>query len=401
MNSELKQAMDAHLVKTVTTSPGLPGVVAMITDRDGDIYRGSAGTRAIGGGDEMTLDTVFALYSTTKAVTAVAALQLIEDGLLDLDTPARTYLPEIGDLKVLEGFGADGHPILRRPAREITTRMLLTHTAGLAYDFFSGDYVRFMQATGTPSPFSGRRAALNTPLLFEPGERWHYGSNIDWCGQIVEAIAGQRLGEVFEKRIFTPLGMHDTNFRLHKGLQPRLATLHDRHADGSLTRSAFSLPAEPEVDMGGHGLFGTVGDYMKFIRMWLNQGRGDHGRVLKPETVALALSNQMGDLKVQPMQGMVPALANDAEFFPGMPKSWGYSFMINDEDTPMGRPAGAAAWAGLANLFYWIDHRNGFGGFWATQIIPLGDLTSIVGFFEMEALFNHGFASRLHGASMA
>jgi methyl acetate hydrolase len=395
MNSELKLAMDAHLSKTVATSPGLPGVVAMITDRSGDIYQGCAGRRTIDGPNDMSLDTVFALYSTTKAVTAVAALQLAEEGLLDLHAPARDYLPEIAAIEVLDGFEADGAPRLRPPRRDITTHMLLTHTSGLAYDFFSRDYVAFMNAKGTPSAFSGRREALKTPLLFEPGDRWHYGTNLDWCGLIVEAIRGRRLGDVFKNHIFAPLGMRETSFRLGAALAPRFATLHDRHADGTLTRSAFSIPSDPEMDMGGHGLFGTVGDYMKFIRMWLNKGQGEFGPVLKPETVAMALRNQIGDLKVQPMPGVVPTLANDAEFFPGMPKSWGYSFMINDEDTPMGRPAGSAAWAGLANLFYWIDHRNGFGGFWATQIIPLGDMTSIVGFFEMEAMFNHGYAKAI------
>ncbi len=384
---DIKATMDSLLESTVTGEPGIPGVVAMITDRDGTIYEGCAGKRQIGGDEPMTTDTVLALFSTTKAITATAALQLVEDGRLDLDAPASRYVPEIGRLQVIEGFGADGEPRLRPPGRDITTRMLLLHTAGLGYDFFNAHYARLAREKGQASPFTGLRQSLFTPLLFDPGEMWEYGTNLDWCGQVIEAIAGRRLGEVFESRIFEPLGITDMSFRLLDRFRPRLATLHDRRPDGSLSPSDFHLPADPDVDMGGHGLFGTVGDYMKFIRMWLNDGRGENGTVLRPETVEMASRNQLGDLKVRKMPGVIPTLANDAEFFPGQSKSWAFSFMVNDEQAPTGRPAGSLAWAGLANLFYWIDRKNGYGGFWATQIVPLGDTGSIVGYLDMESAF--------------
>ena len=115
----------------------VPGVVAMATDRHGNIYEGTAGKRRMDRGADMTTDTVFAIFSTTKAITGTAALQLVEQGKLDLDAPAKTYVPKIGKLQVIEGFGADGEPQLRAPRREVTTRMLLLHTAGLGYDFFS------------------------------------------------------------------------------------------------------------------------------------------------------------------------------------------------------------------------------------------------------------------------
>jgi methyl acetate hydrolase len=123
---------------------------------------------------------------------------------------------------------------------------------------------------------------------------------------------------------------------------------------------------------------------MRFIRMWLNDGRGEHGVVLQPETVEMAVQNHLGDLKVTMLPGVIPTLSNDAEFFPGVSKSWSLPFMVNDEQAPTGRPAGAQGWAGLANLFYWIDRENGFGGFWATQILPFGDATSFGGYLEFE-----------------
>jgi methyl acetate hydrolase len=262
--------------------------------------------------------------------------------------------------------------------------MLLTHTAGFGYDFFNENYRRLAEEHGQPSVITATKAALRTPLLFDPGERWEYGSNIDWSGQVVEGITGERLGDVFAARIFEPLGITDMSFELDDRLRTRLATMHQREDDGSLTPLEFELPSPPEVHMGGHGLYGTVGDYLRFMRMWLNDGQGEHGVVLKPETVRMAEQNHLGDLKVRMLPGVIPSLSNDAEFFPGISKSWSLPFMINDEQAPTGRPAGALGWAGLANLFYWIDRANGYGGFWATQILPFGDATSFGSYLEFE-----------------
>ena len=384
MSANLSRSLDAVVQGVVSGSPRVPGVVAMVTDREGNVYEGAAGERVIGGAP-MTTDTVFAIFSTTKAITGTAILQLAEAGRLDLDAPASRYAPDIGTLQVIEGFDAAGEPKLRAPRRPVTTRMLMLHTAGLGYDFFNATYNRLAQEKGQPSVITASKAALMTPLLFDPGERWEYGSNIDWCGQVVEGITGRRLSEVLQSGVFEPLGMSDTTFALNDRLRARLAGMHARNADGSLTPMAFELPSPPEVDMGGHGLYGTVGDYMKFIRMWLNDGRGPHGQVLKPETVRMAEKNQLGDLKVTMLPGVIPSLSNDAEFFPGLSKSWGLTFMVNDDTAPTGRPAGALGWAGLANLFYWIDRRNGLGGYWATQILPFGDPASFGGYVAFES----------------
>jgi len=380
-----KQHLDDVLARATQRADRVPGVVAMITDREGNIYEGAAGERALGHGEPMTLDTTFALFSTTKAITGTAVLQCVEEGLLDLDAPAATYVPDIGELKVLDGFDAGGNPVLREPKRDITTRMLLLHTAGFGYDFFNESYNRLSQEHGQPSVITCSKAALTTPLLFDPGEKWEYGTNIDWAGQVVESIRGHRLGDVMRERIFEPLEMADTAFTMSPSMKDRLAPIHQRESDGSLTPLiGFELPAEPEVHMGGHGLHGTVGDYMKFIRMWLNDGAGTSGRVLSPETVAAAVQNGLEGQHVGLLPGVLPTLSNDAEFFPGVPKGWAYSFMTNEEVAPTGRPAGSLAWAGLANLYYWIDRQTGVGGFWATQILPFADPGSINGYLEFE-----------------
>jgi methyl acetate hydrolase len=385
MSKDLKGAADAILQKVVTGSPRVPGVVAMVTGRDGNICEGAAGKRALGQDADMTTDTVFGIFSTTKAITGTTVLQLVEEGRLDLDAPAKTYAPEIGELQVLEGFDAAGKPKLRAPKRDVTTRMLMLHTAGLGYDFFNEQYNRLAQEHGQPSVITASKASLRTPLLFEPGERWEYGSNMDWAGQVVEGITGKRLGEVMQERIFAPLGMTSTAFTLTPAMRARLACMHQRESDGSLTPlTDFELPPNPEVHMGGHGLYATVGDYCRFIRMWLNDGVGEGGRVLRRETILAAERNGLGDKKIKVLPGVIRSLSNDAEFFPGLPKSWAMTFMVNDVDAPTGRPAGALGWAGLANLFYWIDRKNGIGGFWATQILPFADPISFGGYIDLE-----------------
>lgn len=394
MSANLKSSADAILQGVVTSQPRVPGVVAMATDRSGNIYEGAAGKRRLDQPQDMTTDSVFAIFSTTKAITGTAALQLVEEGKLDLDAPAKKYAPDIGKLQVIEGFDSAGAPKLRAPKRDVTTRMLLLHTGGLGYDFFNETYLRMATEHGQPSVITCSKAALMTPLLFDPGDNWEYGTNIDWAGQVVEGITGKRLGEVFKARIFDPLGMTDTAFSMTPSMRARLAAIHARNADGSLTPTDIELPPEPEVHMGGHGLYGTIGDYMRFIRMWLNDGAGENGRVLKAETVAMAEKNGLGDRKITPFKGVIPSLSNDAEFFPGMPKSWALTFMVNEQQAPTGRPAGALGWAGLANSFYWIDRRNGVGGYWATQILPFADAVSFTGYMAFETAVYASIAAR-------
>lgn len=383
--SEIQSACDAVLHKTVNSGPGVPGVAAVATDRQGNIYEGALGKRTIGGDADMTVDSVCAIFSTTKAIAGTVCLQLVEDGRLDLDAPAKQYAPAIGDLQVIDGFDDSGQPKLRAPKRDVTTRMLLLHTAGFAYDFFNETYNRLAENHGQPSVITSSHASINTPMLFDPGEQWEYGSNIDWAGQVTEGITGKRLGEQMQEGVFDRLGMEDTAFSMTPSMQDRMVTMHQRDDSGALTPlDDFMLPQDPEVHMAGHGLYSTALDYAKFIRMWLNDGDGPNGRVLKPETVQMAAQNGLGEMKIKGLPGVIPALSNYAEFFPGMPKSWGLTFMINDEDAPTGRPAGALGWAGLSNLYYWIDRQNGVGGFWATQLFPFADPASVGGYFEFE-----------------
>lgn len=385
--SDLTKSFDSVLNGVVDGNPRVPGVVAMVTDRKGNIYEGAAGVRDLSTNAPMTTDSVFAIFSTTKAITGTCVLQCVEEGLLDLDAPAKNYAPALGKLQVLDGFDNSGNPITRAPKRDVTTRMLMLHTAGFGYDFFNAQYNRLAEDHGQPSVITASRGSIETPLLFDPGDQWEYRTDIDWAGQVVEGVRGKRLGEVMKDHVFDPLGMSDIGFVMNPSMASRRATIHLRGQDGSLDpQTDLVLTQEPEVDMGGHGLYSTVGEYMKFIRMWLNDGDGANGRVLKKETVAMAVKNGLKDhQKVVALPGVIPWLSNEAEFFPGLKKSWSFTFMVNDEQAPTGRPANSIGWAGLANLYYWIDQKNGIGGFWATQILPFADASSFGGYIDFES----------------
>ncbi|RZG65974.1 class A beta-lactamase-related serine hydrolase [Acinetobacter bouvetii] len=389
MKQQLQQILDPILDQVVNNSHPVAGVVAGVTNRDQTLYLNHAGERDISTHAAMTNDSVFAIFSTTKAITTTVALQQYEKGLLDLDAPAKEYIPEIGQLEVLHGFDPQGKPILQAPKIDVTTRMLLLHTAGMGYDFFNPEYQKLTSEHGYPSVITSSKASLKTPLLFEPGTQWEYGSNIDWAGLVTEKIGGKRLGQLMQEQIFNPLEMNDTAFILTPSMLKRRASMHHRQPDGSLIAdSDFLLPQEPEVHMGGHGLYSTVSDYLKFIRLWLNRGEVNGQRLLQESTLELALNNGLADIAMKNLPGSIPTLSNDVNIYPEAEKGWTLGFMVNEQVTDSGRPAGTIGWCGLANLYYWIDIKNNIGGYWATQTLPFVDPTAYNGFLAFEKAVN-------------
>src|SRR5256885_2148771 len=170
----------------------VPGVVAVAATDKGTFYEGAFGVRDLANGPEMTPDTIFRLASMTKAITSTAAMQLVEQGKLQLDQPIGNVLPELAAPQVLEGFDTSGAPRLRPAKRPITLRHLLTHTAGFGYEVWNPELIRYVAATGMPTFLTGQLAALHLPLAFDPGERWEYGINIDWVGRANGAKSDRR-----------------------------------------------------------------------------------------------------------------------------------------------------------------------------------------------------------------
>jgi CubicO group peptidase (beta-lactamase class C family) len=380
--SKFAQA-DAAL-SAAASSGSVPGVVAMAATADGPVYHGAFGKRGLPDGPAMTEDTVFWIASMTKAITSTAAMQLVERGKLSLDKPIAEVLPDLADRQVLEGFDASGQPKLRPARRPITLKHLITHTAGFAYDIWSPDLIRYQELKGIPGVISCENLALTTPLLFDPGDKWDYGINIDFVGKAVEKASGQKLGDYFAENLFAPLGMKDTGFKLRPDQRTRLVGMSARQTDGKLEPMPFEIPQEPEFQMGGGGLYGTAADYLAFAGMFLNGGRANGTQVLKAETVRMMGENQIGALNVRKLVTAIPPYSNDAEFFPGMVKKWGLGFMINTDNVPGARSAGSLTWAGLGNTYFWIDPSRKVAGVILTQLVPFADhaVLDLYGQFE-------------------
>ena len=365
----LRQAADAKEV---------PGVVAVAANSDGIIYEGAFGKRDLAKGTDMTADSVFWIASMTKALTATAAMQLVEQGKLQLDEPISKVLPDLASPQVLEGFDDKGEPKLRPAKRPITLRMLLTHTAGFTYDFWDADTARYNKYANVPGIISCKNAALKTPLAFDPGDRWEYGINIDFAGKAVEAVSGQNLNVYLREHIFQPLGMKDTNFVLGPDQMARLVSMHARGPDGGLAPIEFGIPQEPEFFMGGGGLYGTGRDYLAFLQMLIHGGEFNGARILRPETVAQMSKNNIGDVNISRvvLKTTAPTATPDVDMgqlFPGQDVKWGLSFLINPQQGPAGRSGGSLTWAGLANTYFWVDPSKKVAGVILTQILPFVD----------------------------
>jgi methyl acetate hydrolase len=359
----------------------VPGVAVAAVFPDGEVVSAAAGVRDVTTGAAMAPDSVVWIASMTKAVTAAAAMQQVEQGRLSLDAPIAGVLPQLANLQVLEGFDAGGKPKLRPARVAVTLRHLLTHSSGFVYDSWNADMSRYLEVTGTPGIISCANAALDLPLVFDPGSAWDYGIGIDWAGKAVEAVSGKPLGLYLADNLFGPLGMRDTGFRIRDDQRARLARVHARTPEGTLAID-FEIPQTPEFEMGGGGLYSTVGDYLRFTRMILGGGALNGVRVLAAPTVAQMSQNAMGDLRCRAMKSVAPDSTNDVDFLAGM--QWGLSFLINPEALPTGRSAGSLAWAGLANSYFWIDPTKQVAGVYAAQLLPFfdADAVALFGAFE-------------------
>lgn len=349
-------------------SGAVPGLVAIAIDRDGVVYEGAAGSLTAGGGRPAGPETMFRIASMTKALTSVAALQLVDEGRLELEQPVASVLPAYGELQVLDGFDGDA-PRLRPPARQATIRQLLTHTAGQGYFFLNAELKRYHELTGLDTVLAGTRAIFAAPLVDDPGARWEYGINTDWLGLVVEAVTGRGLDVVLRERIFAPLGMGDATFAPSAEQRRRLMAVHARTPDGGLAVTDVDFPAGPEYWAGGHGVYATARDYARFLHALLNGGEG----LLRPQTVDLMFTPQLGELALpEVIRSAAPELTNDVPSLP-VAQSWGLGLHLYLEDLPGMRRAGSGDWAGIFNSYYWVDRATGIAAALFTQVLPFFD----------------------------
>ena len=372
--------MDDTAFRETVNQAKLPGCSAMIVDRDGVRYSHASGDRDAVAHKPMALDTKCQIASMTKAIVSVAAMQLVERGLLELDAPIGSVLPDLADPQVLEGFAEDGSPKLRPAVRPITLRHLLTHTAGLGYFFIHPEVLRYYGHVGMPVP--GSKASIKMPLMFDPGDSWEYSVGTDWVGLAVEAASGKGLREYLAENVFQPLGMADTGF--HDRPLPDGAAIHRRRGDGFAIEPMFL--GGGEFDSGGGGLVSTAPDYARFLRMILRGGELDGARILTEESLAEMSRNQIGDIRAGYMGSSMPDLAAPFDNFPDQHTGWGLGFLINPEQGPAGRSPGSLAWAGIFNSYYWIDPTKGVAGVFVSQMAPFGDPGALESFAALERL---------------
>ena len=358
MSRSIERAAIDQVLKDAVDSGAVPHVAAIAADADGVFYEAGFGPRVAGQEGEVSAGTEFAIMSMTKMLVTVAALQLVEQGRLDLDAPVDAYRPEFAEVKVLEGFDGDT-PRLRAPASRATVRHLVTHTSGLAYWFWDENVARYEQLTGLPNVVPGLIDAFTVPMVADPGTRFVYGINTDWLGRVVEAVTGQGLDVVVKEAITAPLGMDSTSFTLTAGQAATRAAVHVKDENGHWFDAGDVVNrTDPDWWAGGHGLYSTPRDYVRFERALLRGGELDGTRILARDTVDQAFRNQIGELDFPAeIPTADPASSGPLSLGPGY--KWGYGLLLNTADQPGGRRAGSGAWAGLFNTHFWIDRTTG------------------------------------------
>jgi methyl acetate hydrolase len=359
------QSLDVEMRRAVERKD-TAGVVVMAADRKGVIYQGAFGVADIGEAKPLKPDALFRIASMTKAVTSIAAMQLIEQGRFALDDPVEKYFPAFAKLSVFESFDpATGAYRLKPATKTVTVRHLFTHTSGLGYPFTSAILRDFKPRAGEDFPVG--------PLLFEPGTRWHYGTSTDWLGRLVEKVSGSSLEDYFRQNIFTPLGMLDTFYFVPKDKEARLVTVNRRLPDGSLGKDSVQPPTSGFTPVGGGGLSSTASDYIRFTTMFLNGGELDGARILSAGSVAQMGQNQIGAIGVPALKAALPDRSEDFSFIADGRDKWGLGFLITADAVSGKRSAGSLSWGGINNTYYWLDPTRGLTGVILMQFLPFAD----------------------------
>lgn len=366
-----------------TVSGGIaPFVVAMVGDRDGVLWEGASGKSTPD--SDAGPETVFRLFSQTKAIGSLGALILIDRGDLSLDTPVTEVLPDFANLQVVESVGPAG-PSLRAPRTTATLRHLLTHTNGLAY-ITASEKMAAVAAAGpyVPDVRSGTMQSFDFPMIFDPGTDWAYSVGVDWVGRMIAKVDGRTVERFFREEVLDPLGMHHTAFE-PEDVDGDLSVVLQRDEFGGLTQTEFRSAERPAFYGMGQALYGTAPDYMRFLRMVLNGGELEGTRILSPSTFELMTTNQIGDLRVSPVPATVPAISDEVNFFPGVEKTWTAAFMRVESDVPEKRRAGSLSWAGVLNSHYWVDPASNVAAVFMTQLLPFCEPRFMSSFGEFES----------------
>ena len=363
-------AVQTILHKAVSDG-SLPGVVAGAAKASGVLCADAFGM--LDSARQLGVESIFRIYSMTKAITSVAAMQIVEEGLIGLEAPVEQYLPEIGDLKILAGINRQEQTlILEHPTADITLRHLLTHTSGFGSEFFDPLLGEGVRLGLIPSVFDENRDFLMAPLRFEPGTSWMYGISTDWLGLLIEKIRAKNLDQVFRERIFAPLDMQDTHFHLPDEKIDRLMLPRHRQADGTFALREARVQ-KPVFPSGSGGLFSTVPDYLRFMRALLREGELDGKRILQRETVRSMGVNHLSNMGTEVAESFNAFIAGPKHANFARADGFGLGFQLHTKVSSGGRAAGSMSWAGILNTYFWIDPRSDICGVLMTQVSPSVD----------------------------
>lgn len=371
---------DAEFLAAVEKAD-LPGASAVLVNREGELYSHGSGLADVSVELPMTPDTPCPIASCSKAITSLAAMQLVEQGKLELDAPIGSVVPQLANPHVITGWSKEGQAETRPAKRPITLRHLLTHTAGFGYAFMHQPVLQFLSSVGMPA--QGTFASINTPLMFDPGEDWDYSVATDWAGIVVQEASGQTLGDYLREAVLEPLGMHATEFRVEIAEGDGVA--HRRLAEGGFEATPFSM-AGAEFEMGGAGLTSTTRDYSRFLQAMLRGGELDGNRVIGEHTFAELTKLQTGTLRAGQMGTIMPELSGAMDLMPDQHCGWSLGFLVNPETGPNGRSPGSQGWAGIFNLYYWFDVQKDRAGIFTTQLLPFADQGAVEAFGALERL---------------
>ena len=326
----------------------VPSVVALATNDREVIYEAAFGVTNTVTPKQVNVDTPYAIMSMTKPVTSVAIMRLVESGDIDLNAPAKNYVPKYGDMAVLDEVDLTSKTYsTRSPAKEFTVKDLLSHTAGFGYGF----------CNNTLRTFGEEGDSETFPLLHQPGDAWTYGANTKVLGEIVSAVTGKSLPTALSYLVFEPLSMYETSYQLQDGqVYP-----HVRSGDSWAPIDQFS-----ESPFGDRGLISTARDYTIFLRCLLNDG----APLLTSESFKMMISNQIGELFIAELPAANPNLTYPFPTGAGVDK-FGLGFQLHMQPNPGMRSPGSYSWCGLFNTFFWGDPVKKIGGIVLMQILPL------------------------------
>ena len=358
------------VIEAALEESNIPYAAYAVTNSKETLFSGSVGYEDLKKTKPLETNAIFRIASMTKALTTSAFMILAKEKELDLHSPAENY---IDNLKSLQVASVENDEIIySEPETKVTLHQLLTHTSGFGYDFHHETLSHLLLDKKIVDLLDKEGKFLEAPLIEQPGKYWHYGIGLGWIGRIIETLSEQSLNDYMTEKLFKPLEMSNTSFDISTIGEDRLPKIYSIEEDGSLI-DISELMTSPQIDKfayGGGGVFSCPDDYAKFLRMFLNGGKANGENVLSIETVKQMTTNQIGELNVPFQPTFNPSIIAPNEWFPGIEKKWGYSFMINSEDVPNRRTKGSCAWSGIMNTFFWFDQQKDIGGTIMMQIAP-------------------------------